>query len=257
MSAVDDNPSLVRTPHAEGENPRHFVNYTLYRVDPAWRRLPHEVREEHKKELAAHFEEWSERMMVRTFTMMGVRADADVLVWRATPDFDLLQQMTTETLSTAMGGWLTAPYRYLATTKPSQYMEHVRDAGFTKERPLDIVPIDRKYLIVYPMDKRREWYSLPKEQRGAAMREHAMVGREYPGIKINTAYSFGLDDQEFMVAFETDSLHDFLDLMMELRGTEASRYTARDTPIFTCTRMSPREVLDALGGVRAGATAGV
>ena len=82
------------------------------------------------------------------------------------------------------------------------------------------------------------------------MREHAMIGRNYPTLKLNTAYSFGIDDQEFVVAFETDSVHDFLDLMMELRHTDASQYTLRDTPIFTCISMSARESLDALVGVR-------
>jgi chlorite dismutase len=117
-----------------------------------------------------------------------VRADADLLVWRATPDFELLQQCQTAILSTGLGAWLTTTYLYTATTKPSQYMRDVRDAGFTKPRPLDVVPADRKYIVVYPMDKQRPWYALAREERGAAMREHALVGREYPGIKINTAY---------------------------------------------------------------------
>ena len=247
-------PGRVRVPHEEGDNPRHFINYTFYKLDPKWRRLAAAEREQHKAEFAAVLDRWREKIMVRTFTAVGVRADCDFLVWRATPRWEDFQEMTTELLQTAMGAWLEAGYVYTATTKGSQYMKHVKDAGFTKERPLDIVPVDRKYIIVYPMDKQRRWYGLPQDERGAAMREHAIVGREYPGIKINTSYSFGIDDQEFMVAFETDSVHDFLDLMMELRGTEASSYTERDTPIFTCTLMGAREVLDTLGGAPAAST---
>lgn len=239
------------------DNPRHFLNYGFYTVDRNWRLLPRDVRDAHKEELAGVVDAWADRMMVRTFTTVGVRADSEFLIWRATPDFDLLRKMQTDILSTELGARLQTRYMYTATTKPSQYFREAKDAGFTKERPLDVVPIDRKYIIVYPMDKQRPWYALSREERGSAMKEHATIGRNYPGIKINTAYSFGIDDQEFMVAFETDSVHDFLDLMMELRGTEASQYTLRDVPIFTCTRMPVAQVLDSLGGVGARAAAGV
>lgn len=230
-------------------DPRWFVSYALLKLDRAWRRLDPELREAHKAELADLLDGQAEQLTLRTFTSVGVRPDADMLLWRATPDFELLQQTMTEVLSTGLGAYLEITYLYTATTKPSQYAASARKAGFTRERPLDIVPIDRKYLIAYPMDKVRPWYSKSSEERGEAMREHAVVGRKYPGIKINTSYSFGIDDQEFFVAFETDSVHDFLDLMMELRGSEASKYTERDTPIFTCTRMGARETLDTLGGV--------
>jgi chlorite dismutase len=230
------------------ETPRHFVSYAFYKVDPAWRRLPAETREAHKQELASLLERWQERIMLRTYSTVGIRPDADFMIWRATPELELLHEQAVDLLSTELGAWLECTYLYTATTKQSQYQKDVRSAGFRKERPLDVVPVDRKYIIVYPFVKQRRWYSLPPEARGAAMREHAIIGRNYPGIKLNTSYSFGIDDQEFMTAFETDSVHDFLDLMMELRSSEASTYTERDTPIFTCLFMSPRDVLDALGG---------
>ena len=240
---------------SERADERHFLNYSFFRLDPAWRRLDPETRERHKAEFAGVVESWSDRMTLRTFSTIGVRPDTDFLIWRITPDFELLQEMHTDLLRTELGAWLTNPYLYTATTKPSQYRKDTSaimgDGENPKPRPLDIIPIDRKYIIVYPMDKKRPWYALSREERGNAMREHATIGRQYPGIKINTAYSFGIDDQEFMVAFETDSVHSFLDLMQELRGTVASQYTERDTPIFTCTRMPVAELLDALGGTPA------
>ena len=80
------------------------------------------------------------------------------------------------------------------------------------------------------------------------MADHIRVGRTYPEITINTAYSFGIDDQEFVVSFEADDPGMFLDLVQELRGTESSSYTLRDTPIFTCVAMSVGRALDALDG---------
>ena len=128
-------------------------------------------------------------------------------------------------------------------TKPSPYSD-------SESRP-EICTSDRKYLFVYPFDKKREWYGLPLEERQRIMANHIEVGRRYPEISINTAYSFGLDDQEFVVSFEGDDPGEFLDLVQELRGTESSSYTLRDTPIFTCVAMSLGRALDALDGTAA------
>ena len=105
-----------------------------------------------------------------------------------------------------------------------------------------------KYLFVYPFVKTREWYRLPPDERWRVMQEHIKVGREYPEIDLNTSYSFGLDDQEFVVAFEADDPSRFLDLVQRLRTTEASAYTKRDTPTFTCVSTSVERALSALDG---------
>ena len=127
-----------------------------------------------------------------------------------------------------------------------------RDAGQEGKR-LTVVPGKSKYIFVYPFLKTREWFLLTKAARQGMMDEHIEVGHRFPSVKLNTTYSFGLDDQEWVVAFESDKPEDFLDLVMALRETEGSRYTLRDTPIFTCLFMSPREALDALGGATASA----
>ena len=78
------------------------------------------------------------------------------------------------------------------------------------------------------------------------MDQHIRVGNKYPSVKLNTTYSFGLDDQDFVVAFETEEPKDFLDLVMELRETQSSKFTRRNTPIFTCVQMAMENVLDQL-----------
>ena len=135
--------------------------------------------------------------------------------------------------------WAETPYSYLAMTKESEYSEEER---------LEVRAGKHKYLFVYPFEKKREWYRLPAEERMRIMREHIEIGRRYPQISINTTYSFGLDDQEFVVSFECDEPGDFLDLVHELRPSESSAYTLRDTPIFTCIASSVRHALDALDG---------
>jgi chlorite dismutase len=136
--------------------------------------------------------------------------------------------------------WCDTPYSYLALTKASEYSDESR---------LEVRPAHSKYLFVYPFVKTREWYRIPPDERWRIMQEHIQVGREYPDIDLNTSYSFGLDDQEFVVAFETDEPASFLDLVQRLRTTEASAYTKRDTPTFTCVACSVERALNALDGV--------
>src|SRR6185437_8227752 len=137
-------------------------------------------------------------------------------------------------------------YNYLAMTRRSMYVANHRHEGQEGTRTT-LRPVDAPYLVVYPFVKTRNWYALSFEERQKIMDSHIQAGHKYPNVKINTTYSFGLDDQEFVVAFETDSLSSFLDLVMELRETQASLYTVRDTPSFSCIRMDAREALDQIG----------
>lgn len=227
------------------ESPRQYVNFVFYRVDPAWRRLPRHEREAGKKEFKAAVEEFAPQMLILPYTLVGIRADADLMLWRITNDLDSLQRMTTRLLTTGLGAYLTPAHSYLTMTKHSIYIDKL-DPDHPADRTR-IVPGKSRYLFVYPFVKTREWYRMTQAARQGMMDEHIEVGTKYRSVKLNTTYSFGLDDQEFVVAFETDRPGDFLDLVMELRGTEASRFTLRDTPTFTCLARSLAEALDSLG----------
>jgi chlorite dismutase len=221
-----------------------YVAYTFYRVDPAWRRLPIEERAAGKDAFAEIVEEWSGRMAaLRPYAVVGVRPDCDFFLWKITERFDDLGELGAALNGTPLAAWLGTPYSYLATTKASQY---------TKARkPRRIVPHESPYLVVYPFVKVRPWYALPQEERQRAMDEHMRIGAEFATIHNHTTYSFGIDDQEFMTAFECDEPADFMHLMLTLRETEASRYTERDTPIFVGKSVPIREALDTLDGAQA------
>ena len=231
-------------PESDG---RQFVKFSFYKVDPLWRRLPEAERLETKSEFAAVVGEFSTGMMVRSYSLVGLRGDADFLLWQTADSLETLQEIATRLWSTGLGGYLSQPYSYLAMTRRSQYVGQHRHVG-QEGTGVKVRPGGAKYFVVYPFLKTREWYRLPDEERQRMMADHFTVGHKYPSVKINTTYSFGLDDQEFVVAFETDSPSDFLDLVMELRGVEGSMYTLRDTPIFTCIRRPIEETLDSLGG---------
>lgn len=226
---------------------RQFVNFAFYKLDPAWRRLPDEDRSRGKQEFIRVMEDYASKVIVIPYTTVGIRGDCDFMLWRIGYELELFQEMSSRLLATGLGRYLSAPYSYLSLTKRSIYVDHHVHEG-QESRRLQIVPGKSKYIFVYPFVKKREWYLLTKAARQGMMDEHIEIGHRYPSVKLNTTYSFGLDDQEFVVAFETDKPEDFLDLVMELRQAEASRYTERDTPIFSCIMKSLKEMLDTLGG---------
>lgn len=225
---------------------RQSVNFAFYKVDPAWRRLPKEEREASKKEFGAAVEEWRQRMLLIPYSTVGLRPETDFMLWRIAESLDLLQEMSRQLNKTALGAYLTTPYSFVAMTKRSIYVDkHVHPGQ--EGRRAAVVPGEYRYLFVYPFVKTRDWFLLPIEQRQEMMDVHIKVGHQFPSVKLNTTYSFGLDDQEFVVAFESDKPGDFVDLVMALRETEGSRFTLRDTPIITCIRKPIHETLDDLG----------
>lgn len=233
--------------HPTGPVKRQYVHFGFYKVESAWRRLPAEQRAAGKAEFAAVIEKYAAGgMIVVPYTLTGVRGDCDMMLWRIGYDLDELATMGAELLATGLGNYLSTPYAYLSQSKRSVYVDKL-DPEHSESR-LRVQPGRYKYNMVYPFVKTREWYLLHKHTRQGIMDEHIEVGNRFPSVKLNTTYSFGLDDQEFTLAFETDEPGDFLDLVMALRETDGSRYTVRDTPIFTCLRRTVSEMLDSLGG---------
>jgi chlorite dismutase len=220
---------------------RTFVKFTFLKLDPAWRRRDAGDRSRDKREFAAACRDFAEDHFLRTYSLVGTRGDADLMVRAAAASLDPIHELHVLFNQTGLMRWAQISHSYLAMTKPSPYSD--------EERPLEPRPGEEaRYLIVYPMWKKREWYLLPADERMRIMRSHIDVGRRHPSIDINTAYSYGLDDQEFVVSFDADEPGEFLDLVHELRGTESSSYTLSETPIFTCISASPERALAALDG---------
>jgi chlorite dismutase len=218
---------------------RHFVKYTFLKVDPAWRRLEPLLREQHKRELMAACEDFGDGHLLQAFSLIGTRGDADLMLLGEAENLERIHEFHVVLAQSGLMKWASIPHSFLGLRKPSEYSEDERATPRA---------FRGRYVFVYPFVKSREWYALPAEQRWEIMQGHIAVGREYPGVDNHTAYSFGLDDQEFVVAFDTDDPGSFLDLVQRLRTTEASRYTARDTPSFTCIAMSLERALNALDG---------
>ncbi|MBI4323105.1 MAG: chlorite dismutase family protein [Candidatus Omnitrophica bacterium] len=231
---------------AKAQDARQIVGFSFYRLDPEWRRLPKAVKTKQSGELAGVITRYSKKLMVLTYSLVGMKADVDFLIWRVGKSPEELQEMSAAVRQTAMAGYLSTPYSYLSMTKRSIYVDKLDPDHPDKRR--FIRPASSKYLFVYPFVKTWEWYALPFEQRQAMMDEHIILGNKYPSVRIHTTYSFGLDDAEFVLAFESDSPQDFLDLVMEMRESKGRRYTLSDTPIFTCVAKPFNEILTDIGG---------
>ncbi len=224
----------------EVTTPTTYVQYLFYRLDPAWRRLPEADRTCRTSEFAGAIEDAS-GITTYAYNTTGLKAGTDLLLWRHGPDAAELQASASRVQQTTLGGYLEIRHSFFGLIRPSTYTRRQtpqEQAVFDEERGT--------YLVVYPFTKTVDWYLLSKATRQGMMNEHIKIGHEYSNVKQVLVHSTGLDDQEFMVAYETEDLLEFQSLVIDLRSTDSRKYTLSDTPIFTCVHRSLREVLELL-----------
>lgn len=216
-----------------------YVDFLFFKVDPAFRRLEEKEKAAAVKAFRKRLEESERFLKVRPYLTLGLRAEVDFLLWAIAEDLEKVQQFVSGLYQTELGRHLSLVYSFVALKKPSQYALPHKQA-FEEELP------PRKFLFVYPFVKSREWYLLPFEKRKAIMDQHFKIAHEFPSIRLNTTYAFGLGDQDFVLAFEADHPAEFEDLVQRLRETESSRFTVRDTPMIVATAQSFETVLKQL-----------
>ena len=217
-----------------------YLEFAFFKVVREWRLLTQSKKESSAKEFLSMIKKHSDKVSIKSYSTIGLRRDVDFLLWMTADSVDVFQDMVADLLKTRFGKYLDMPYSWMAVTRPSIYTkQHITAFEFELDH--------LKYLIVYPFVKSREWYLLPYQNRKKMMEEHGKIGRQYPNVRLNTTYSFGLDDQDFMLAFEVDDLSEFQDLIMKLRESEVSRYVVRDTPMVVSIMKDLNEILSSLG----------
>ena len=219
----------------------HFVHALALGLDPAWRRLDREERCRTAEDFCAAVNT-REEVTTFTYSTIGLKPGVDVLLWSLAPSLAALEEKNAATLRSGMGAWMTVQHSFLGVIRPSQYVKRPtaqEQSLFSGERSA--------YLVVYPFTKSTDWYLLGQEERQKVMNEHMKVGHRYPQVRQLLAYSFGVDDMDFLVAYETDDLAAFGELVRELRGTESRRSTVRDTPILTGVHRPVDEITHLLG----------
>jgi len=242
---VDLDPSGQVTQREPDRATRQFLNYAFFKLDPAFRRLPREEQAELKAEFAAAAAAWETEApreagrIQRSYSLVGVRGDADFMLWRIAFDVRDFTEAQGRLNRTRLAGYLTQPYNFISMQKRSQYVNRVEGSG----HGLELLPGEGQFLFIYPFVKTRAWYDLTPLARQGMMDEHIHASGPFKGVRINTSYSYGIDDQEFIVSFDSDYPQEFVDLVHRLRYTEASNYTLSDTPMFTCVKRTVDEIL--------------
>lgn len=218
---------------------KYYFGFTFYNVDNKWRWLADMAKAESAKEVEQIMK--FSGIKYRTYSTLGLRAECDFMLWMAAKSVTDIQKTTSKLYATVFGKYITPSLNYLSCTRKSIYGGTDRTESFLN----DSAP--KKYAVVYPFTKTREWYLLSLDDRQQMMNEHIGVSRKYPDITLNTTYSFGLDDHDFMLAFETDDLSRFQDLIMDLRATAVSRYVKSDTPMIVCVNKDLISLIDSIG----------
>ena len=262
--------------------PEHvYVAYWLYQVDPAFARLDETARRAAKAEFLAVLEDRPASVTLRgTYSLVGLREDADLLLWVYGPDLDDVQRLAVALRQSGLGRWLQQRQTYIGVVTPARYDPGHQPAFMYGAKP-------KTYLSVYPFVKTAEWYLLPFEKRRDLMAEHGLVGRRYAvardrllagsgasagvasgsrhgtaargerggdareaeeggGVLSNTVDSFGLGDYEFILANESDDPAELCRMMESLRKVQVRAYTKLDTPIFLGRLRAPADTLEDL-----------
>jgi chlorite dismutase len=217
-----------------------FLNYSFFRIDPKWRWMNEVAKEEAAKEFSTLIEVANTKLRVNTYTTLGLHSGTDFMLWMISDSVEMFQIFTSKIYSTILGKYIEPTYLYLSSFRKSVYSDKVTPSFMTDSKPL-------KYLIVYPFVKSREWYLLPFEERKKMMDEHIKIGRKFPEIKLNTSYSYGIDDNDFTLAFETNDLSKFQDLILQLREAKVSLYVVKDTPMIVCLQKDIQSIITGLG----------
>jgi len=173
------------------------------------------------------------------YDVSGLRADADVMVWMHGPSAESLQAALRGFRRTPVGPAVRLTWSAMGTHRPAEFSRDHVPSFMLATQPKD-------WLCVYPFVRSYEWYLLPQDERREMLREHGMAGREFRGVQANTVASFALNDWEWILALESDDLHDLVDLMRDLRSTAARRHVREEVPFHTGRRVDATGVVEVL-----------
>jgi chlorite dismutase len=218
-------------------------HFTTYRATPRLWALDPDERHERARAWIEGLGAVAEK--AHLYMVQGIETAADVLVWSTvtvtepcSPREFFLSRARAESAHRD----LFEPTHVLwGMTRPSEYS---RAKSAQEIDPF--AAVRAPYLVMYPFTKTADWYLLGRETRQGMMNEHIRIGKQFRDITQLLLYSFGVQDQEFVVVYETDDLAIFSRLVYDLRDTEARRYTKGDTPLHTGVLATPDQWIETL-----------
>lgn len=217
-----------------------YAHYPVFRSTPELRAMPDADRTQACHDADVLLKEWEDRVTVRgAYSTAGFRADADLMMWWVARSPADVQDMLVAFRRTELGRRLELTWAFMGAVRPAEFTADHAPAFVKGDAP-------RTYLCVYPFVRTPEWYLLPPDERGRLLRDHGVIGREYPDVLANTTSAFGINDWEWILAFEADDLIRILDCIRALRAAEARRYTKVEVPFVTGIRKEPAQAFQDL-----------
>ncbi len=201
------------------------------------RQMPEDDRRTANEEVVSLFEHYHDKVTLRgAYLTQGFRADTDLLLWMHGPQFDDIQDLQLDFRQTRFGRAVQTPWAFAGMTMQAEFNKaHI--PAFLRGVP------PKKYLCFYPFIRTPEWYLLPSEERMELLKEHGNFGREYPEVRTNNVYAFGLGDFEWVLSFETDDLHALTPMIRRQRDAKARAYTKYEWPFIVGRRFELQDAL--------------
>lgn len=213
-----------------------YHSYIFFSVRSSFSKLSSAQQTKYKKVFLKELQK-EKGVITYSYTTLGLKVNTSILFWFQANSVKEIQNFLNKLIRTDLGKYLKITYTLFGMTRPTQYSRG--SSGH-----LDTTRKGGAYMIIYPFTKKYEWYKFDFKKRKELMEGHIMIGRKYPQITQLLLYSYGIDDQEFIVSYETDDLSDFQSLVIELRSDKVREYTQSDTPIFTCVYKNFEEALE-------------
>ena len=236
MSDQKPTTDRQRTPAREINDTIRYTMWSVFAAD----RLPDD-RAGLAEEVTALLAELAGSGLVLRgwYDVSGLRADADLMVWWHAPAVETLQSAYHQLRRTALGRSLRPVWSNVGLHRPAEFNKGHVPAFMAGEEP-------RGFLCLYPFVRSYDWYLLPEEERRTMLVDHGKAARGYPDVRANTVSSFALGDYEWLLAFEADELHRIVDLMRDLRATQARRHVRDEIPFYTGPRVTLDDLVAAL-----------
>ena len=221
-----------------------YSSFMFVKLQPEFRRLISNEKIAAKQEFENMVGALQEKVFLRTYMVSGLRADSDILFWRMSDDLAFLQDICSRTFSAGAGRYMTPVHSFIGVSQAPEPSQPKKDLEF------GFLPKDtfgrHRYMLLHPVVKTHIWYELSDDEREKLLAERAVVVDRYKDIQENFFLSYGLDDQEIIVAREAKALDELISATQELRQQRIKSYTAVDKPVFLCLGRDLREILDAI-----------
>ena len=214
------------------------IRYAMWSVFAVAEALGDADREAYAAQVDALFADLAEAGVVTRgcYDVAGLRADADLMVWWHAETVEGVQDAYHRFLGTEFGAHLDPVWSVVALHRPAEFNASHIPAFMADEAVRD-------YICVYPFVRSYEWYLMEETERRTILAEHGKAARTYPDVRANTIASFGLNDYEWILAFEADDLHRIVDLMRDMRATRARLHVREETPFYTGPRVTVADLV--------------